>query len=230
MRYHALIAAAGAGSRFGAELPKQYALLAGKPLLVHAIERLTAGLPLHMTYVALAIGDRWYDGAVGERDRVRALRCGGGTRAETIRNALGALADVASDDWIVVHDAARPCIDAASLTRLRHELDGDDVGGILAIPVVSALKRADERGRSARTEPREGLWQAQTPQMFRYGVLRTALAQPDALRAVDEAQAVETLGMRPRLVVGNANNLKVSFADDLLLAEAILALERGAKT
>lgn len=230
MRYHALIAAAGTGSRFGAELPKQYARLDGKPLLVHAIDRLMAGLPLHMTYIALALDDRWYDGAVGARDRVKALRCGGRTRAETVRNALGTLSELASDDWIVVHDAARPCIDAASLSRLQRELEGDEVGGILAIPMVSALKRADECGRIARTEPREGLWQAQTPQMFRCGVLREAMAKPDALVAADEAQAVEALGLRPRLVVGHANNLKVSFSDDLLLAEAILALERGAIT
>jgi 2-C-methyl-D-erythritol 4-phosphate cytidylyltransferase len=230
VRYHALIAAAGSGARFGSDRPKQYASLDGKPLLVHVLERIEAGFPLQMTYVALAIDDRWYDGAVGARERVKTLRCGGKTRAETVRNALDAIPDAAIDDWILVHDAARPCVDAASLARLRQELDGDDIGGILAVPVVAALKRADERGRSARTEPRENLWQAQTPQMFRYGVLREALAKPGAVDAVDEAQAVEALGLRPRLVTGSTNNLKVSFSDDLLLAEAILALERGART
>jgi 2-C-methyl-D-erythritol 4-phosphate cytidylyltransferase len=230
VRYHALIAAAGSGTRFGGERPKQYATLDGKPLLVHVLERLAAGFPLQMTYVALATDDRWYDDAAGGRDRVKPLRCGGKTRAETVRNALDAIPDAASEDWIVVHDAARPCVDAASLARLRQELDGDDVGGILAIPVVAALKRADERARIVRTESRENLWQAQTPQMFRCGVLREALSKPGALDAVDEAQAVEALGLRARLVMGSANNLKVSFSDDLLLAEAILALERGAQT
>jgi len=230
VRYHALIAAAGSGARFGGERPKQYASLDGMPLLVHVLERLAASFPLQMTYVALAVGDRWYDDAVGVRSRVTALRCGGKTRAETVRNALDAIPDAANEDWILVHDAARPCVDAASLARLRRELDGDDVGGILAVPVVAALKRADERARIVRTESRENLWQAQTPQMFRCGVLREALAKPGALDAVDEAQAVEALGLRPRLVTGSANNLKVSFSDDLLLAEAILALERGVKT
>ena len=147
-----------------------------------------------------------------------------------MRNALAALPDAANDDWIVVHDAARPCVDPASLARLQRELAGDPVGGILAVPVVAALKRADDAGRIARSEPREGLWQAQTPQMFRCGVLREALALPGAERAVDEAQAVEALQLRPRLIAGNSNNLKISYPEDILLAAAILAAERGAKT
>jgi 2-C-methyl-D-erythritol 4-phosphate cytidylyltransferase len=230
LRYQALIAAAGTGSRFASETPKQYALLEGKPVLQHAIDRLAAGLPLHRIYVALAPEDRWYDRAVGAQERVTALRCGGATRAATIRNALGALADAANDDWIVVHDAARPCIDRASLARLERELADDDVGGLLAVPVVSALKRADDSGRVAGTQPREGLWHAQTPQVFRFGVLREALEQPGAELAVDCAQAVERLGMRPRLIMGSANNLKISYPEDLMLAAAILAAERGADT
>jgi len=230
MRYHALIPAAGTGSRFASDVPKQYALLEGKPVLWHSIERLAEGLPLHRTCVAVAVDDPWYDRAIGVRDGVTVLRCGGATRAETVRNALAAFSDVASDEWIVVHDAARPCIDAASLGRLQRELAADPVGGILAIPVVSALKRADAGGRSAGTEPRAGLWQAQTPQMFRYGVLRAAFARPGAELAVDEAQAVEALGLRPRLIPGSSNNLKISYPEDLLLAAAILAAERGATT
>ncbi|MEO8303317.1 MAG: 2-C-methyl-D-erythritol 4-phosphate cytidylyltransferase [Betaproteobacteria bacterium] len=229
MRYHALIPAAGESSRFASDRPKQYAPLDGKPVLMHAIERLAAAFPLHMTYVALQVGDRWYDSEIGTHPRVCALRCGGSTRAETVRNALAMLPDVATDDWIVVHDAARPCVDPASLARLQRELADDAVGGILAVPMVSALKRAGDDGRVARTEPREGLWQAQTPQMFRYGVLRDAFAQPGAGRSVDEAQAVEALGLRPRLVVGHPNNLKISYSDDLLLASAILAAMHGAK-
>jgi 2-C-methyl-D-erythritol 4-phosphate cytidylyltransferase len=234
-------------------------LLDGKPVLQHSIERLAAGFPLTMTYVALAVGDRWYDRRIGVRDRVAALRCGGNTRAETVRNALAAIGGAASDDWVVVHDAARPCVDAASLARLQRELVDDDIGGILAVPVVSALKRADGYGRSLSTEPRggllaipladtlkredqadrrrvlrtedrAGLWQAQTPQMFRYGVLRDALARPGAELAVDEAQAVEAMGHKPRLIAGNSTNLKISYPEDLVLAAAILSAERGAKS
>lgn len=229
-RFHALIAAAGTGSRFASEIPKQYALLEGKPVLQHAIDCLAAGLPLHWTYVALAADDRWYDRTIGAQEHLTAVRCGGATRAQTVRNAVGLLADAANDDWVVVHDAARPCVDRASLARLQLELADDDIGGILAIPVVSALKRADDSGRSAGTEPREGLWHAQTPQMFRYGVLRDALERPGAYLAVDCAEAVEALGHRPRLITGSANNLKISYPEDLMLAAAILAAERGAKS
>jgi 2-C-methyl-D-erythritol 4-phosphate cytidylyltransferase len=225
-----LIVAAGAGSRFASEIPKQYMLLEGKPVLQHAIDRLRAGLPLEATTVALAPDDRWYEQAIGTQEGVVPLRCGGATRAATVRNALGALDDAASDDWIVVHDAARPLVDRGSLVRLERELSGDGVGGLLAVPVVSALKRADDSGRVASTEPRERLWQAQTPQMFRCAILRKALAQPGSELAVDCAQAVENIGLQPRLIEGSANNLKISYPEDLKLAAAVLAAERGEKT
>ncbi len=210
MRYHALIPAAGGGTCFGAESPKQYSLLEGKPLLLHAMERLAASLPLHMTYVVLSNDDRWFDRVIGTQERVTALRWGGKTRAETVRNALDVLPGVASDDWIVVHDAARPCIDAASLLRLKHELVNDDIGGFLSIPVTSSLKRADKDKRVVRTESHDGLWRAQTPQMFRYDVLREAFARPDVERVADEAQAVEALGVRPRMVAGSTSNVKIT--------------------
>jgi len=226
-RYHALIVAAGTGSRFASETPKQYALLDGKPVLQHAIDRLAAGMPLHRTYAAIARDDRWFDRAIRAEEAVTPIRCGGATRAATVRNALDVFVDVENDDWVVVHDAARPCVDRASLGRLRRDLADDAVGGLLAIPVVSALKRAEDSGRVAGTQPREGLWQAQTPQMFRYGILRDALARAGSDDAVDCAQAVEALGMRARLVAGSANNLKISYPEDLMLAAAILAAERG---
>jgi 2-C-methyl-D-erythritol 4-phosphate cytidylyltransferase len=229
-RYHALIVAAGMGSRFASEIPKQYALLEGKSVLQHAIDRLSTNLPLHRVYVALAPDDPWYDSAIAAREDITSLRCGGATRAATVRSALEKIISAANDDWIVVHDAARPCVDGASLARLQHELADDDIGGLLAIPVVSALKRADDTGRVTGNERREGLWQAQTPQMFRYRVLRDALAQPGADLALDCSQAVEKLGLKPRLVMGSANNLKISYPEDLMLAAAILAAERGEKT
>jgi 2-C-methyl-D-erythritol 4-phosphate cytidylyltransferase len=228
MRYHALIPAAGNGSRFRGDSPKQYWMLEGKPVLVHSLERLAAAFTLQQAYVAIAPGDRWYDQTIGARPGVTALRCGGATRGETVRNALAALNDVAADDWILIHDAVRPCVDLASLSRLREELAGDAVGGLLALPVVGTLKRADTDGRSSATEPREGLWSAQTPQMFRFGVLERALAATDAVRCTDEAQAVEALGMAPRLVPGNPSNLKITYPDDLTLAAAIMAVQNRA--
>ena len=227
MRYHALIPAAGAGARFGADLPKQYSLLGGKPVLLHAIERLAASLPLHMTYVVLANDDHWFEDAIGTRERVTVLRCGGATRAATVRNALGELSDIAGDDWIVVHDAVRPCVDVASIARLKRELAADDTGGLLAIPMACSLKRVGDDMRIVGTEPRDGLWRAQTPQMFRYDVLHAAFAQPGIEQMTDEAQVVEAFGRQPKLVVGNPNNLKITYPDDLLLAAAILMTEAG---
>ena len=230
MRYHALIPAAGGGARFGADSPKQYSLLAGKPVLLHAMERLAASIPLHMTYVVLAADDHWFDRAIGSRERVAVLRCGGETREQTVRNALRELADIADEDWIVVHDAVRPCVDAASLLRLQTELAGDDTGGLLAIPMACSLKRVDGDMRIVATEPRDGLWRAQTPQMFRYGVLRSAFAQQGIEQMTDEAQVVEAFGRQPKLVVGNSNNLKITYPDDLTLAAAILATEAAGRS
>lgn len=229
MRYHALIPAAGGGARFGADPPKQYSLLDGRPVLLHAMERLAASLPLYMTYVVLANDDHWFDRAIGARERVTALRCGGATRAETVRNALNVLTDIASDDWIVVHDAVRPCVDAASIMRLQRELADDHTGGLLAIPIACSLKRVDDDNRIVGTEPRAGLWRAQTPQMFRYKVLREAFAQAGIEQMTDDAQVVEALGRQPRLVVGNPNNLKITYPDDLLLAAAILSTETSSR-
>ena len=226
MRYHAVIPAAGNGSRFEGDSPKQYRLLQGKPLLLHSIERLMAALPLAQTYVAIAAHDRWYGKAIGDIAGVTVLRCGGTTRHETVSNALAALVDAADDDWVLVHDAVRPCIDAASLLRLRQELAHDAVGGLLGLPVVSTLKRADAEGRSARTENRDGVWHAQTPQMFRYRVLRDALANVGAAHCTDEAQAVEAMGLRPRLVTGSPHNVKITYPDDLTLAAAIMSAQQ----
>jgi len=227
----ALIPAAGGGRRFGGDVPKQYADLGGRPLLARTIDRLRRALDLDGTFVLLAPDDAFFDAVVGVQPGVEALRCGGATRAETVANALVALAGrCAADDWILVHDAARPCVPFAALRQLVDELEGDAVGGLLAIPVADTLKRENPLapGRVLRTEDRAGLWQAQTPQMFRFAVLRAALARPGALAATDEGWAVEALAatgacVAPRLVAGSALNIKITFPADLALAAAILA-------
>jgi 2-C-methyl-D-erythritol 4-phosphate cytidylyltransferase len=223
MAHYALVPAAGSGSRFGGELPKQYLMLQGKPLLQHALDRLLAQFPLARLYVVLAPDDELFEAMITVTSNVIVLRCGGRTRGASVHNALSRMAGV-DDDWIVVHDAARPCVDADSSLRLQRELANDDVGGFLALPVTDTLKRVDDDSRVVRTEPREGLWRAQTPQMFRFGVLRRAFALPGLDGFTDEAQAVERLGLKPRAVVGNAFNVKVTFPDDLALASAILAM------
>jgi 2-C-methyl-D-erythritol 4-phosphate cytidylyltransferase len=235
VRVVALIPAAGGGSRFGSPLPKQYADLAGRPLLVRAIERLQAAVTLDRTIVALARDDTLYDRVVGPRPGVEALRCGGASRAETVANSLTALAArCEDDDWVLVHDAARPCVPVDALQRLVGELADDPVGGLLAIPVADTLKREDREtpAQVLRTEDRAGLWQAQTPQFFRFGVLRNAFALPGALAATDEAQAIEALAITgacslPWLVTGSALNIKVTYPGDLALAAAILVAQEG---
>ena len=228
MRCHALIPAAGNGSRFRGDAPKQYWMLAGKPVLVHSVERLAAVFPLAEIHVAVAAGDRWYDDVIGARPGVAVLRCGGATRGETVRNALTLLTKARDDDWVLIHDAVRPCVDLRALARLRDELADDATGGLLALPVVGTLKRANAEGRSGATEPREGLWSAQTPQMFRFGVLKSALAHSEATHCTDEAQAVEALGLAPRLVTGDPTNLKITYPDDLTLAVAIMVAQQRA--
>jgi 2-C-methyl-D-erythritol 4-phosphate cytidylyltransferase len=233
-RLFGVVPAAGGGSRFGSGTPKQYAMLDGAPLLAKTIERLQAGLPFEVVVVAIAPDDTRYDHAMGKRDGVVAVRCGGLTRAATVRGALDWLAGhCADDDWVLVHDAARPCVPRAALLRLIGQLWDDPVGGLLAIPVADTLKRADtvagvaaDAPRVLATEDRSELWRAQTPQMFRYRVLCRALEGDDAF-ATDESQAVERLGHRPRLVPGSPANLKVTWPEDLALAAAILAAQRA---
>jgi 2-C-methyl-D-erythritol 4-phosphate cytidylyltransferase len=221
----ALIPAAGSGTRFGAA-PKQYAPIAGVPLLKRAIEALHGAIVLDGVFVVLARDDRLYAEHIGTIPGVEPLACGGATRAESVRNALAAIEQrVEGQDWIMVHDAARPCIDVATLQRLLSELEGEPVGGLLAVPLADTLKRAEAGAglRASSTEPREGLWCAQTPQMFRYAILQQALRHADLAKITDEAQAIEALGVKPRLVQGSPMNIKVTYPEDIALAEAILA-------
>lgn len=226
-----LVAAAGGGTRFGAATPKQYAMLDGQPVILRTFARLRA-LQAHATYVALSPDDRDYERIAERPADVQVLRCGGQTRAQTVSRAVDALAaQYGDDDWIAVHDAARPCVPVEALVRLIDALQGEDVGGLLAVPVADTLKRGDafaDAPRVATTVARGGLWQAQTPQAFRLGVLRRAFAQEGAMQCTDEAQAVEALGLAPRLVRGSAANLKITFPEDLPLASAILASQATA--
>ena len=222
-RYYAIVPAAGSGARFGAEVPKQYLELAGKPLIYHALAALCRCPRIDRVWVVLSPGDGWWQAydwlSLGAK--LEAVFCGGASRGETVINGLAAIADaVADDDWVLVHDAARPCLSQPMLADLFEQLADDPAGGILAVPVADTLKRADGELRIVATESRDGLWQAQTPQMFRYRLLREALAGKLAL--TDEASAIEAAGFKPRLVRADASNLKVTFPADLRLAELIL--------
>jgi len=222
---YALIPAAGAGSRVAAAVPKQYLVVAGHPMLFHATQALARHPGIEQVFIVLAQGDERFAGVDwGDvRDKVEPLFCGGETRAASVFNGLLAARDVvAASDWMLVHDAARPCLDREVLDRLMGELETDDTGGLLAVPVADTLKRANRDARVAATEPRNNLWLAQTPQMFRYRVLIEALRAADPAVVTDEARAVEGLGLRPRLVMGDTRNIKVTLPEDLALAELIL--------
>src|SRR5258708_30791478 len=188
-----LIAAAGAGMRFGGGLPKRSVRLGGVPLIRRSNDALNDSVGLEAVFVVLASGDKLYAELIGQVRGVEALYCGGSTRAESVKNGLAAIGRRAEgEDWVLVHDAARPCIDVTTLNRLLHELEDEPVGGLLAVPLCDTLKRAEVGAgvRAASTEPRDGLWCAQTPQMFRYAILNHALRRADVAQLLDEAQAV----------------------------------------
>jgi len=224
----ALIPAAGSSSRIAGAQPKQYAALAGRPMLWHAVAAVCRP-PVETVFVVLAPGDTAFKSCDWSAfaGKLEPLYCGGETRRDSVYNGLvAAMAAVDADDWVLVHDAARPCLPAADLERLVEECRNDQIGGILALPVAETVKRAgkDEGGaqRVAGTEDRSQLWLAQTPQMFRAALLAEALGKARGT-ITDEASAIEQMGLRPRLVVGSRENIKVTYAEDLTIAGAILA-------
>jgi 2-C-methyl-D-erythritol 4-phosphate cytidylyltransferase len=229
-RYWLAIPAAGSGRRFGGARPKQYSEIAGATLIEHALrpfqqDRRCAGIA-----IAVAADDPWWQ-QIKQRWPVQAPRpvavAGGAERCDSVANALAALAAAgcADDDWVLVHDAARPCVSVAEIERLLAARDSAADGALLAVPLADTLKRGTDDAAVAATVPRSGLWRALTPQMFRRGRLQQALAAARAARRLptDEAEAVEWAGGRVLLVAGEASNLKVTTADDLVLARAILA-------
>jgi 2-C-methyl-D-erythritol 4-phosphate cytidylyltransferase len=219
--FHALVPAAGLGARMGDSMPKQYLPLAGQPMIAHALDTLCSSSEISTVFVVLAPDDKLFQTYDWSRfsDKLQLLFCGGERRSDTVLNGLIASA-LEPDDWVLVHDAARPCLTQTQLSRLIAELRDDAVGGILAVPVADTLKRADGNDRIKCTESREQLWQAQTPQMFRAGLLAQALQQRGNF--TDDASAVEALGLQPKLVLSDPTNFKVTFPQDKLLAELLL--------
>jgi len=219
--FYALVPAAGFGARMGHVVPKQYMNLAGQPMIYHAIATLCNNPEISTVFVVLAPDDegwRTFDWTEFD-EKLQPLFCGGETRAESVLNGLLA-SELELDDWVLVHDAARPCLSAGQLSHLLEELRNDAVGGLLAVPVADTLKRADAMQRIAHTESRAGLWQAQTPQMFRAGLLIKALENTPGV--TDEASAVEALGFFPKLVSSDSSNFKVTYPQDIQLAELLL--------
>ncbi len=223
-RYFAIVPAAGAGRRMGTQVPKQYLELAGKPVLQRVLESLLEVARLEQVVVALNPEDPyWPKLALASHPKITPV-VGGEERAQSVLNGLCALEGKAkAQDFVLVHDAARPCLDSREVERLIEEIGEDPVGGILALPSVDTLKRV-EAGRILETLDRRRVWRALTPQMFRFGLLLEALksALAEGIAVTDEAQALERAGYAPKVVQGSASNLKITEPADLVLAEFFL--------
>jgi 2-C-methyl-D-erythritol 4-phosphate cytidylyltransferase len=219
-KFHVVIPAAGIGNRMANVLPKQYIPLAGKPIVSHVIQVFFNNPRIASIHLALSPEDEfWRSFTLNPESRLHLHYTGGASRSETVFNTLQAM-DANADDWVLVHDAARPGLSAELLNHLLDTLQNDSVGGLLAMPVADTLKKSDETNHVENTVSRQHLWQAQTPQMFRFEKLKQALESFNGA-PTDEAEAIEALGLQPKLVRGELINLKVTYPQDLALLELI---------
>ena len=228
---YAVVPAAGAGKRMGSATPKQYLEIAGRSVLEHTLWRLAGHALICKVVVAISAGDEYFEALRTRLPAKIASVSGGAERCHSVLAALHALAlEAAADDWVMVHDAARPCVRSADLDRMIATLGDDEVGGILAVPVRDTVKRCDENGAIIATVDRTQLWHALTPQMFRLGTLTRAIeaALASGVIVTDEAQAIERAGLSPRVVAGHADNIKITHPEDLSLAGLILAAQDAA--
>lgn len=223
-----VVPAAGVGRRMGGERPKQYLELVGMPVLAHVLHRLARLPGIAALTVALHPEDRYWDSLARPADiKVQTVN-GGAERCHSVYNSLTALSGQAQDqDWVLVHDAARPCIRMADVSRLLREIEKHPVGGLLALPLTDTVKQSDDAAGVEATVDRSRLWRAQTPQVFRYGPLKSALERvlAESRAVTDESQAMELAGHRPLLVAGSADNIKITNMQDMKLAELYLQLQ-----
>ncbi len=232
--FHVIIPAAGTGSRMANVLPKQYMPLAGKPIISHTIQTFFNHPRIASIHVALSADDLfWRDLPLDPASKLKLHYTGGDSRSETVLNTMLSI-QVADDDWVLVHDAARPGLTHALLDKLLNTLENDAVGGLLALPVADTLKKSGADHKIEQTVERTDLWQAQTPQMFKYAVLKHAL-QVAVIKTndhvasspvTDEAEAIEAMGLQPTLVPGELRNLKITYPQDLELLEALFKQEQ----
>jgi len=224
-QYWAVVPAAGVGSRMASQIPKQYLKFGHKTILEHSIDALKSHPKINGVVVVVSKDDPyWPEININSTKRV-ILAEGGKERCHSVYNGLSAISDVIGPaDWVLVHDAARPCLRYEDLDKLMNELSTNPVGGLLAVPVRDTLKKTQGDNLVSQTIDRTGLWQAQTPQMFRYGLLKSALLQAleSEVMVTDEASAVENSGYRPQLIEGHMDNIKITLPEDLALAEHYL--------
>ena len=234
MTIWAVLPAAGIGRRMGSSIPKQYLELDGVPLLLHALRRLNCVSQIQKTVIVIHPEDsHWanYKSLVDAEFAGRILVVSGAEeRYQSVLNGLNALQEVAKDeDWVLVHDAVRPCVRTRDIEALIQQVKHHSVGGLLGSEVDNTLKRVDEKGTVLETVDRQAYWNALTPQMFRFSLLRDSLQSVVAsgLSVTDEAAAVEAAGLRPLMVAGHKDNIKITHAADLLLAKLILDSQVG---
>ncbi len=219
-RFWSVVPAAGIGNRMGTSLPKQYLQLAGKTVLEQTLLRLLSESRLETVVVALSPEDRHWETIKHHFPARIQTTEGGQERADSVLSGLKFLSDQANDDdWVLVHDAARPCVTRQEIARLIDRLKTDSVGGILALPLHDTLKKV-QQGVVETTIDRQTIWRALTPQMFRFGLLKSALekAIETGVVVTDEASAIEQLGYKPKLVEGEPENIKITRSADLSLA------------
>jgi 2-C-methyl-D-erythritol 4-phosphate cytidylyltransferase len=228
----AIVPAAGIGSRMQAEIPKQYLLIDGKPVLQLTLERLASHPGIEGIVIALAENDQWWPTLSLSLPCELLIATGGKNRSDSVSNALHVLQQhVAYNPWVLVHDAARPCLRHVDIDAMLNALSEDEIGGILGIPVSDTVKRVDDNHIIQETVCRQGLWRAATPQMFRLDVLSQALisAADKSLVVTDEASAIELAGFKPRMVEGHSDNIKITLPQDLALAALYLRQQAGGK-
>ncbi len=232
LRYWAIIPAAGISQRTGTAVPKQYLPLANTTVIEASLSNFLQHPSITGVIVALHANDQyWNNLSVTKNEKIHTV-VGGNSRAESVRNAIQYLENTPAEDrdFVLVHDAARPCLRRADLELLMQELEHDDVGGILASPMSDTLKMGEKHAESgnvvSKTLDRENVWRAYTPQMFRFNTLKKALAHcgKKGLKVTDEASAVEHLGLQVKLVKGQSDNIKITHAEDLELATAIFKI------
>jgi 2-C-methyl-D-erythritol 4-phosphate cytidylyltransferase len=220
----AIVPSGGSGARFGSVTPKQYLPLLNATVLHHTLQALLSVESIEHVFVGAQKDDTMAAAIADAFDRVTVLPSAGVMRAQTVLQTLDAVQSrIARDAWVLVHDAARPCVSPHAIQRLMDEVTAHAVGGLLALPLTDTVKRANSNNEVSETVDRSTLWRAQTPQMFRNETLRYALnSVPDA---TDESQAIEALGLAPKLVMGEATNIKITFPEDINQAERILRVK-----
>jgi 2-C-methyl-D-erythritol 4-phosphate cytidylyltransferase len=230
-KYWAIVPSAGSGKRLGAEKPKQYLPIHGKAIIEHTLSCLIKHPAIHKIMVAIAPEDPyWFEIEASLSTSKVIITHGGGERCDSVYQALLALKNrAAPDDWILVHDAVRPCLQHAQLNHLMHTLKDHPVGGLLGVRVTDTLKKTDSANHVLSTLDRAHLWQAQTPQMFRYRLLMDSLKNAIAQRqpVTDEASAISFFGYQPMMVEGVSSNIKITYPEDLVLAAHILVSLSG---